>query len=145
MDRRQYVEVIATNATDQPERRGYVLAERSKSALAAILCIVASLLSLMCLAAVLPIFGTVANGSPQARLSAGVVALVLLGGLTLGALTGHVLGLLAYSKPDVRAGVVPGRLLATTSVVAGVVLMMLFVLGMVIFGDTLTTALGYLF
>lgn len=120
---------------------GYTLAQRSKIALAAILCITASLLSLMCLVGVYPLLMEQAQ-IPKTAAGAGRVALVLLGGLVLGALAGHILGLWAYSKPQVRNGGVPGRKLAIASVIGGIILMLVAVILSVFMSSTLAILLG---
>lgn len=129
-------------APDRPS--GYVLAERNKLALWAILSTSMSVLSLMCIVAVIPLLNRSGPDTGARATAAGVVAIVLLGGFVVGALTGHVLGLIAYSDPRVRSGEQPGRGLAMTSVVAGVLLLLACVLLSVITGGTFASAIANL-
>lgn len=120
---------------------GYTLSERNKQAMWAILCISASAMSLLLLGGTLPLLREQVR-TPGSDRSIGIVTLIMLIGLVGGALLGHILGLWAYSRREVRNGEVPGRDLARVSIVTGVVLMLATTVLSIVAGNTLGTLIG---
>ncbi len=140
-----YMEVVPPAKEEGPAgSKGYVLAERSKLSLAAALCITASVLSLISIVAIGPMLSRLGSLGSRTQVYGGALTVVLLVGLVAGALSGHILGLVAYSKERIRSGAQPGKGLAGASIIGGVLLLLTSMLLLVIMGDTFVRAIGYL-
>lgn len=92
----------------------------SRIALASAVLSGAALLSLLGILA----FGLVVSPAQARGILPRVAAGLLYAGLVLGAITGHVLGLIAFTRRSLREGQERGRMLAFASSVLGVVLLL---------------------
>ncbi len=124
--------------TDRPGRRGRPRNRLATGAISAVG------LSLAAFALLIP---WVMSQAPRVRpddpdVLRAAVTLLLMAAVILGAVTGHVLGLLAYSRQEVRDHVQSGRSLAMVSVVSGVVLLLGCMLFNVILGNDLVSLIA---